>query len=286
MKPISPKLKKQLIIYSILVLVGLVLLSTGAAYGVNSDNKVIAGLQRIYPAALVGSGMISIYDWNEYRQIAAADGAADADTVKAHEQLIRAKKEAHLARKLRVAFDTEDVDRELNYYKFSSQGDYSQTLDKYFSGQESLFVKYFVLSQVYDSKLRMKFNQDLSANLNSYNRSQNLLNKIKQGQKFEDLAKTDSDDKITGQLGGDLGFAPLTSFLPELQPEIQNNKLGEPVPHLVTSRLGYHIVYPLETADKDGQKLWHVKHILVSTTAYEQWLNPQLKNVWVWQIKK
>ncbi len=285
MKPISPKLKKQLIIFSILVVVGLVLLSAGAAYGVTSDNKVIASIQKIYPAALVGSGMISIYDWNEYRQVALTNEASEADTVKAYEQLIRAKKETHVARKLRVSFDGEDVDRELNYYKFSNQPDYNQVLDEYFNGQESLFVKYFVLPQVHDSRLRMKFNQDLSANLNNYNRSQNLLNKIKQGQKFEDLAKTDSDDKLTGQLGGDLGFAPLGSFLPELQMEIQNNKLGEPVPHLVTSRLGYHIVYPVETAEKDGQKLWHVKHILVSNTAYEQWLNPQLKNVWVWQIK-
>ncbi len=286
MKPISAKLKKHLIIYSALALVGLVLLSAVVAYGVNSKNPVVASLQKIYPASLVGSGMISIHDWNEYHQVAASGGASEGDIATAYEQLIQAKKTAHVAHKLRVRFSADDVERELSYYKSYNLDDYNQVLKIYFNGEESLFVKYFVLPQLYDAKLRMKFNQDLSTNSDAYNRAQNILTKIKQGQKFEDVAKTDSDDKVTGQLGGDLGFAPLASFLPDLQSAIQNNKLGEPVSNLITSRLGYHIVYPVETADQDGQKLWHAKHILVAPTNYEQWLNLQLKNVWVWQIKK
>ncbi len=279
MKSISPKQQKRIIISACLTLVGLVLLATGAAYGINANNQVISNLQKIYPAALVGSGMISIHDWNEYRSLAAATG----DSAKAYDQLIKVKKEAHIASKLRAHFG--DAGKELNYYKSQNSDEYNEILAKYFGGQEDLFNKYVVRPQANEASLRIKYNQDLSANLTSFNRAQNILNKIKDGQKFEDVAKTQSDDQITGQLGGDLGFAPLESFLPELQPEINSNALGKPITHLVTSRYGYHILYPVETAEKDGQKLWHVKHILVAPSGFDQWLNLQLKNVWVWQIK-
>ncbi len=281
MKTISKSLRNKILLYSALTVLGLIFLATGIAYGLNSSNSIVTGLQRLYPAALVGSRMISIYDWNEYRSVAMAAGDAD----KAYGQLIKAKEEANVADKLHVRFDADIVQRELNYYKSENPEEYNQTLQKFFNGQEALFVKYFVEPQIYDSALRIKYNADLTENLAEYNRAQDILNKIKQGSKFEDLAKTASDDKLTGQLGGDLGFAPLESFLPELQGDIKSSSLGTPLSYIVPSRFGYHVLYPVETADKDGQKLWHVKHILVATDGYDQWLNLQLKKVWVWQIK-
>jgi peptidyl-prolyl cis-trans isomerase C len=141
-----------------------------------------------------------------------------------------------------------------------------------------------IIPRVYDTLLRTKYNSDFSLNGAAYTEAQDIIKKIQEGAKFEDVA-LNSDDKITGQLGGDLGFVTPKQVIPELGNLLADLKSGEVAGTAVASRYGYHVLYLSEVAEKDGQKQYHLKHILVTTLGYEQWLDQQLKKIPVRRIK-
>jgi parvulin-like peptidyl-prolyl isomerase len=200
-------------------------------------------------------------------------------------QLVKAKEEQQLLWSLKAFYDSPTLTEELKFYKTDNDQEYKDLIDKYFNSDNKLFSEFVIKPEVTDALLRIKYNSDFYANQDAYNRAQDILNKIKSGQSFEDLAKTSSDDKVSGQLGGDLGFVASGQILPELETAMINAKLGEADPNMVISRLGYHILYPVETGTRDGQKVWHIKHILVKTSGFDSWLNLMLKQFWVWHIK-
>ena len=232
-------------------------------------------LFKFYPIAMVGSNLIWVREWqNDLATAKRLDPQADPDKV--YQQLVLSKKKFQLVRDLRLKFDNSTFNDELNFYKQDKGQEYNQFLQDYFSGKESEFVNYVVVPQVFDALLRIKHNSDFAANNDAYNKAENIISKLDSGQTFDDLAKTYSDDKVSAQLGGDLGFVGPNQLLPELAHALANSKLGEVRKDVVISRLGYHILYPVEVSTKDGQKVWHLKHILIQTSGFEDWLAKQL----------
>lgn len=237
-----------------------------------------------YPAAIVGTSLISKKYWDQGVAIGKKLDPT-AGQQKASDQLVKIKEEELLQTSLKINYNSPNTAEELKFYKEGKSQDYKNLIGKYFSSSEKLFVEYVVRPEVYDARLRMKYNFDFKANAIAYSRAQGILNRAKNGEPFEDLAKIQSDDKITGQLGGDLGFIARGWILPELEKAVLNAPLGQVSSNLVVSRLGYHIIYPVETAEKNGVKVWHVKHILIKTTGFDNWLDPMLNRFWVWRIK-
>lgn len=231
-----------------------------------------------YPAAIVGSGMIRADYWNQGHEIAQKlDPSLAASTIS--DGLVKTKEEQQLAR-------SADIAAELKFDTAGKDSEYKDLLTRYFNSDQRLFVEFVVKPQAYDAALRIQYNFDFNANGAAYGRAQDILFQIKSGKTFDDLAKTESDDKITGQLGGDLGFVAPGQILPELEKIIMPAKVGEIYPNIVVSRLGYNILYPVETAEQNGQTVWHVKYILVKTPGFEEWLSQQLKKFTVWQFVK
>ena len=257
---IKEKFRKNKILYTILGAVVLILIILATAY-----------FTKAYPVALVGSNFISLREL-EIHIAVAKKLDPQADRQKAYEQLIANAKKEQLVGKV-------DLDEELKFYKTGRDGEYLKFLNYYFSGDEELFKKLVVAPKAYDANLAIKYNSDFGANNDAYNKASNVINKLNEGQSFEELAKIYSDDKISGQLGGDLGFVASGQLLPELEKAVTSSTLGEVKKQIVVSRLGYHILYPVESAQKDGEKVWHVKHILTQTQGYESWLNAQLDTI-------
>ena len=242
---------------------------------------LIAGLLSlgIYPVAMVGDRFISARVWHQDFDIAQKFDP-QVDSQKAFNQMVEAIKKDELVHKLGIDQNNSE-DLEWKYYRTGNEQQYSTVVNTYFSGREKLFKNYVVKPQANDALLRIKFNSDFAANNDAYNKAQNVLTKISTGEKFEDLAKTYSDDKVSGQLGGDLGFVIVGQLIPELEKAVTSSTLGEFRKQIVISRLGYHVLFPVESTQKDGQKVWHVKHILIQTTGYDTWLNAQLQTIGV-----
>jgi peptidyl-prolyl cis-trans isomerase SurA len=92
-----------------------------------------------------------------------------------------------------------------------------------------------------------------------------ILDSIKQGSDFAELAKKYSEDPVSAAEGGDLGFVKRGVFYPEF--ESAAFALGEnQLSGVVESPVGYHIIQMLE---RRGESI-HTRHILVKIKADEQ----------------
>ena len=238
----------------------------------------------LYPVALVEGKAITAKEWKQNLQVARKlDPKLNEKIV--FDQMIKNEQKAALAEELNLG-DNSTWESERKYYMSGNPQDYTKLINDYFSGNEKLFEKYVLKPQAVDSLLRIKYNFDFNANKDAYNKARGILTMLEQGQRHEDLAKILSDDRASGQLGGDLGFFKSGELLPELEKIVLNASLGQVQKNIAVSRLGYHILYPVESSMREGEKIWHLKHILIQTTGYETWLNSQLNQVKVWRIIK
>ncbi|MEL7310534.1 MAG: peptidylprolyl isomerase [Pseudomonadota bacterium] len=65
--------------------------------------------------------------------------------------------------------------------------------------------------------------------------------RILEGEEFSDLAKLNSDDPGSGNLGGDLGWTEDGVFVPEFSEVVNNLEVNE-LSEVVQTRFGYHII--------------------------------------------
>ena len=83
-----------------------------------------------------------------------------------------------------------------------------------------------------------------------------IINKVLS---FEDAALKFSQDPGSAEKGGDLGFVPRGTFVPEFEKAAFNLKKGH-LSDLIKTQFGYHL---LELIEKRGEQI-HVRHILIT----------------------
>ena len=91
-----------------------------------------------------------------------------------------------------------------------------------------------------------------------------LLDSIKAGADFSELAKNYSDDPGSAAQGGDLGFVKKGVFYPEFEEAAYKLKVGE-LSGVIESPVGYHIIQLIE---KRGESI-NTRHILIKIKADE-----------------
>jgi foldase protein PrsA len=102
--------------------------------------------------------------------------------------------------------------------------------------------------------------------------AQTALAQIKQGQKFDAVAKKYSEDESTRNKGGDLGFLPQGAMPPSFDQVAFSLKAGQ-VSDIVRSEFGFHIIQVIEIDPQHqvSDELWPV----VQQHAFETWLADQ-----------
>ncbi len=111
--------------------------------------------------------------------------------------------------------------------------------------------------------------------MNDYNAkakttAESLLKKAQKGDDFSKLAKENSEDVVSAEQEGDLGFFQRGQMVPEFETEAFDNlKVGEVSKALVTTQFGYHIIKKTDERETDvnGEKVKEVRasHILIRT---------------------
>ncbi|HQJ47004.1 MAG TPA: peptidylprolyl isomerase, partial [Ignavibacteriaceae bacterium] len=104
------------------------------------------------------------------------------------------------------------------------------------------------------AKLKKKF----------YDKALALLDSIKAGKDFSELARKYSDDPGSAAQGGDLGFVKKGVFYPEFEEAAFKLNVGE-ISGVVESPVGFHIIQMLE---KRGESV-NTRHILIKIKADE-----------------
>lgn len=83
-----------------------------------------------------------------------------------------------------------------------------------------------------------------------------LRDRIMKGEKFEDIAKSESVDSTSAVRGGDLGRGPLGRFVPAFENAAKSLTVGE-VSQPVLTPFGYHLIR-LDTRNGDTLALHHI----------------------------
>lgn len=91
-----------------------------------------------------------------------------------------------------------------------------------------------------------------------------ILDSIKSGMDFSELAKRNSQDPGSAPLGGDLGVAKKGTFVKEFEETVFSLKDGE-VSDVVETEFGYHII---KLNEKQGDKV-KCQHILIKFPKFE-----------------
>lgn len=91
----------------------------------------------------------------------------------------------------------------------------------------------------------------------AYNKAMEVIEKLNNGEKFEDLAKEYSADKATASKGGDLGTFSYDDMVEEFSKATASLNVDEYTKEPVKTQYGYHII--LKTKQEDKKKLKDVK---------------------------
>jgi foldase protein PrsA len=180
------------------------------------------------------------------------------------DQLVTEKLITQELKKQNIQITDQDVQEELDNFKASigSEADYQMYLMQYGISQEMVgqlmktnaslkkllasqikvsdedIKKYFEENQAqYDQPEQVRASHIL---VDTKEKAEEVLAKLNQGAKFEDLAKEYSTD-VTKDNGGDLGYFGKGDMLPEFEKAAFEMKVGE-VSSPVKSQFGYHII--------------------------------------------
>ena len=95
-----------------------------------------------------------------------------------------------------------------------------------------------------------------SQNQQSQDKANQILEEVKKGGNFEELAKENSQDPGSKDKGGDLDFVKKGAFVPEFDEILfeKNLKSGEIYPELVESDFGWHIIKFIELKGEGEDK--------------------------------
>ena len=101
--------------------------------------------------------------------------------------------------------------------------------------------------------------------------AEEVIKKLKDGEKFEELAKKYSTDTATAKNGGDLGFFSHGDMVTEFDKAAYALKKGEYTKEPIKTTYGYHII--LKVDEKEKPKLEKVKSTILETLAKEKLQN-------------
>lgn len=90
-----------------------------------------------------------------------------------------------------------------------------------------------------------------------------IIEQIKKGAKFEDIAKKQSKDPGSGAAGGELDWAGPDAYVPPFSEAMTNLKKGEMTQVPVKSQFGYHVIRLDDTRDTQFPSLEQVKPQIV-----------------------
>jgi len=125
---------------------------------------------------------------------------------------------------------------------------YKQYKDSLPSMQETVEISHIL-------KIVKPSDEALSA---AYDKAQTILEQIKNGADFEEMAKKYSDDPASAKRGGDLGLISRGDFVTEFETVAFQLKDGE-ISDIVQTQFGFHIIQMIE---RRGEKI-RTRHILI-----------------------
>ena len=204
------------------------------------------------------------------------------------ERLIADKQTRSQAKNAKISVTKQEVDEQylrlVNQLTDGDQAKFETTIKDNYRLTLEEFKSEVVEPDLIQTKLQVWFNQQKNLNNETFSTSDIILKKLNAGEKFEELAKTYSNDETSKNLGGDAGTIALKDMLPEFQSALKDAKTGET--KQISSRYGQHIVKVLEKdGDGDNTKI-HLQQIFLKQDGFNAWYTTEIKNIKVFRFIK
>ena len=292
-------LKLSVIAISIIWLVWAAAVITAGVgiYKSRMDNKLTQTMEKIfpYPAAMVGSNLITMNDLSKevgyikyFYAKTAPDQTPDSSLIEKQvvDRLIQEKVIEKLSRENGVSVSKKEVDDQ--YKKIADENGGEDKVKQILSdlyGLDTNTFKHLIRAQLLQQKLQDKFEKDLQlqakvrhilvkvapdapaeAKAAAQAKAQGLLDQIKAGADFSELAKTNSEDEASAGQGGELPFFSKGQNVKEFETAAFSLNPGE-VSDLVQTQYGFHII---KMEEKRGS---------INMT-FDEWLADAEKKMW------
>lgn len=191
------------------------------------------------------------------------------------------------AREMGLKVDDSDIKEVYDQFKerFTTLEAAEQGLKDHYGWNLAQYESRVIRPLILQNKISEKITTDVPAREAIKAQAQIVLDQIKGGANFEDLAKQYGQDG-TAPTGGDLGEFKPGDMVPEFESAVKALKKGQTSQALVESPYGYHIIRLDETRtekikDEKGktvsQPVYHAHHILFMYPSINQKLAEKLK---------
>lgn len=262
-------------------------------YVYQSENAVVRGAAKVvpYPVEQVNGSLITYNDYlfevdankRAYQNNAKLNNqpAVDFESADGKKMLAEIRKHAldklksdaivaQLAKEKKVAVSNKDVDGLINelYKRYGGKETLLKTLDQIY-GWKLGDLKRVVYKQLLAQKLEEKVTGDPKVQEAAKTKATDVLNKVKAGGDFAEIAKQYSQASDASS-GGDLGTVAKGQLPEEQQKAIDALQPGQ-VSDLVKTQYGYEII---KVTEKDGDNA-KVMHILVKTVDFNEYFKEQ-----------
>jgi len=161
----------------------------------------------------------------------------------------------------------------LNYYRDLATDDYAKSqvtdedIEKYYEEETVGDIEASHILITVDVKDDATDEEKEKADKKALNKANEVIEKLNNGEKFEDLAATYSEDESNKNSGGALGKFNKGDMVEEFETAAYALKLNEYTKEPVKTSYGYHVI--LKTKEYDKDKLENVKDDIIETLANE-----------------
>jgi len=302
-KPHVSVLKVAIWVVAVLIL-AIVIFGVGI-YRLGWKGNFVSAVENVvpYPAVIVEGRIVSRSDVNErfaafqraIEQNQQVDFSDPANAEMLSEQrsalfdrLIDLKLEEILADRMNVQVTSEDVAQEFS--RVSEQTGYEgQQLDELilsvYGWDRQRFTEYVLVPQIREQKLQANVNSDFTLNREAYEKITSVKQRLENGEDFAAIASAESADEGSAAAGGDLGWAPRGLFVKEFEDAAFALSPGQRT-DIVVTQFGYHIIELLEKSidEETNAEQYHLRHILIATRDFYEWLDEQKSEARIWKF--
>ncbi len=170
-----------------------------------------------------------------------------------------------------IGMSKAEVDTAYSLLKETTQ---KPNLAKDYKLSEGEFKDWFVYPDLAKVKLAVWLSSNKKLNKEAYSKYDLVMSKLDSAE-FDALAIAYSEDALSAQLGGDLGYVSYKDLVPEYFKEVEAVK--DTKVHTAFTRYGIHIFKVLASDSKGPKdsKRYKVQQIFIQTGDFEQWLAAQ-----------
>lgn len=194
----------------------------------------------------------------------------------------------NLAARYNITVQQSDVDnlRKEVLSQFKTESEAENDLQKRYGWSLATYEDRVMRPYLLQNALNEKLQNDAELKAEVKKTAQGILDQIKQGGSFEELAKKYSQDSSASQ-GGDLNWFGKGAMVPEFESVAFKLKKGQLAPELVESQFGFHIVKVTDTRTEkvkdDKGKLVNQAQVRASHILFRL---PNLETVLAKEIKE